>query len=146
MRPQLYPTDLLYIRDRGVPLERAREYVDFFLAHRVKLTRRGRAFYRAACILHGLDPSCVETIMSRDRFDDIAVKITAMRTAAQFEIDFCGFRGDMARRVIDSLRRLTPAQMQERIDHYERCAAAGPAVVIVNFLTRQRLRVAAVAE
>jgi len=36
--------------------------------------------------------------------------------------------------------------MQERIDHYERCAAAGPAVVIVNFLTRQRLRAAAVAE
>src|SRR5690606_41644034 len=105
MRPQLCPTDLLYIRDRGVPLERAREYVDFFLVHRGKLTRRGRAFYRAACIFHGLDPSCVETMMSRDRIDDIAVKITAVRTAAQFALDFCGFRVDMCRRVVALLRR-----------------------------------------
>lgn len=143
---QLYPAELLYIRDEGIPLEMSREYVDFVTDRRVKLTRRGRVFYRAVCILHGLDPGSVDTLMSRESFDEIAMKVTAMRLAAKHKIDFAGFRGDLAQRAIDTFRKLTPEQMQVRIDCYERCVAAGPAVVLVDFLARRRLSAAPIVD
>lgn len=134
---RLHSTELEFIRDNGAPLFAADEYVRFFADETVELTERGRAFYRAACILHHVDPAEIEGPLDCDRLEAITLKLTGIRLRAKHARTLTFFSRE--KRIVDELKRLSAEELQARLDQYEASAAAGPSVVLVDFQRRRKL-------
>lgn len=134
---RLDPNELEFIRDNGAPLYAADAYVRFFSDETVELTERGRAFYRAACMLHGLDPAEIEGPLNCDRLEEVTLKLTGVHLRAKYADGLPAFNKE--KRIVDELKRLSAEELQHRLDQYEACATAGSSVVIVDFKRRRKM-------
>lgn len=131
--------ELEFIRDCGLPAKALPRYVRFRSDRSVQLTARGYALYRAALLLHGLDPTPVDEPLDLDGLLDITEAVRRVRLTAEVGVQAWQVDPDDAQRTMDSLRVMTPKQMRERLTVLEHAHSSEGKVIAVDFRHRRKV-------